>query len=110
MRSRTGDSNFFPPSLSFRFLDAGHACATEITPGETSLFEEHMDRLFATFWRYASTTEVHGLTDKAMHLYMGQLEDPLKIVRGGILGGRPPVIDCLVDMYRVVLAQTLEDG
>jgi hypothetical protein len=39
--------------------------------------------------------QVHGLTDKAMHLYMAQEEDPLRIVRGGIFGGQLPHIECV---------------
>lgn len=36
-----------------------------------------------THWPYGTTTEVHGFTDKAMHMYMNMKEDPMQIVRGG---------------------------
>ena len=41
-------------------------------------------------------TQVHGLNDKAMHLYMAQEDDPLRIVRGGIFGGQLPHIECVL--------------
>jgi hypothetical protein len=66
------------------WMDAGHLCAGDQnpTPAGTSFYRSHMaEGLFVTHWPYGTTTEVHGLTDKAMHLYMAQAEDPLEIVR-----------------------------
>jgi hypothetical protein len=66
------------------WMDAGHLCAGDQnpTPAGTSFYRSHMaSGLFVTHWPYGTTTEVHGLTDKAMHLYMAQAEDPLEIVR-----------------------------
>eukprot|EP01138_Halocafeteria_seosinensis_P007613 gb/GECG01007781.1/.p1 GENE.gb/GECG01007781.1/~~gb/GECG01007781.1/.p1 ORF type:complete len:386 (+),score=44.44 gb/GECG01007781.1/:1-1158(+) len=68
---------------NFMFLDAGHMCATEIKPGEIPTYEEHFDKFMVTHWPYGTTTEVHGFTDKAMHMYMNTKSDPLQIVRGG---------------------------
>ncbi len=79
------------------WMDAGHLCAGDQNPSPagTSFYRSHMaGGLFVTHWPYGTTTEVHGLTDKAMHLYMAQAEDPLEIVRcvhpraGGRAGGR----------------------
>jgi hypothetical protein len=53
---------------------------------------------------------VHGLTDKAMHLYLAQAEDPLRIVRGGIFGGQLPHIECVLKAYVIAMHQTLADG
>jgi hypothetical protein len=39
--------------------------------------------------------QVHGFTDKAMHIYMAQPQDPLRIVRGGIFGGTLPYVSHL---------------
>jgi hypothetical protein len=66
--------------------------------------------MFVTHWPYGTTTEVHGLTDKAMHVYIGTAEDPLRIVRGGIFGGQLPHIECVVKAYVIALHQTLSDG
>lgn len=66
------------------WMDAGHLCAgdQDPTPEGTSFYRSHMAQgMFVTHWPYGTTTEVHGLTDKAMHLYMAQAEDPLEIVR-----------------------------
>jgi len=54
--------------------------------------------------------QVHGLADRAMHLYMAQAEDPLRIVRGGIFGGTLPYIECALKAYVIALHQTLTDG
>ena len=54
--------------------------------------------------------QVHGLADRAMHLYMAQAEDPLRIVRGGIFGGTLPFIECTLKAYVIALHQTLTDG
>lgn len=53
---------------------------------------------------------MHGLTDKAMHLYLAQAEDPLRIVRGGIFGGQLPHIECVLKAYVIAMHQTLADG
>jgi hypothetical protein len=53
---------------------------------------------------------VHGFTDKAMHLYMAQAEEPLQIVRGGVFGGSLPWIECVLKAYIIALHQTLTDG
>lgn len=91
---------------NFMFLDAGHMCATEIKPGEIPTYEEHFDKVridchelpasdryihvltslmqfMVTHWPYGTQTEVHGFTDKGMHMYMNTKSDPLQIVRGG---------------------------
>lgn len=88
------------------WVDAGHLCATEQmpTPEGTSMYREHMaSGMFVTHWPYGTTTEVHGLNDKAMHLYLAQQDDPLRIVRGGIFGGQLPHIECVT---KVRLART----
>lgn len=92
------------------FMDAGHACATELKPGEMPVFREHMSKFFLTHWPYATATEVHGMLDKAMHLYMGTATDPLRIVRGGVFGGQRAHIECVAKAYNTALAQTLSDG
>ena len=56
------------------------------------------------------TPQVHGFTDKAMHIYIGTSEDPLRIVRGGIFGGTLPRIECVLRAYIIALHQTLTDG
>lgn len=95
------------------WMDAGHLCAGEQnpTPAGTSMYRKHMaSGFFVTHWPYGTTTEVHGLTDKAMHLYMAQAEDPLRIVRGGIFGGTLPYIECVLRAYTLALHQTMMDG
>jgi len=95
------------------WMDAGHLCATEQNPSPagTSMYRRHMSEgFFVTHWPYGTTTEVHGLTDKAMHLYLGQADDPLRIVRGGIFGGTLPQIQCVLRAYIIALHQTLTDG
>ena len=90
------------------FMDAGHLCATEQnpTPEGTSMYREHMAKgMFVTHWPYGTQTEVHGLTDKAMHIYMAQAEDPLRIVRGGIFGGQLPHIECVLRAYVIAMHQ-----
>jgi hypothetical protein len=66
------------------WMDAGHLCAGDQDPSPegTSFYRSHMAKgMFVTHWPYGTTTEVHGMTDKAIHLYMAQAEDPLEIVR-----------------------------
>lgn len=95
------------------WMDAGHLCAGDQNPGPegTSFYRSHMaEGLFVTHWPYGTTTEVHGLTDKAMHLYLAQAEDPLEIVRGGIFGGTLPHIECVLRAYILALHQTMMDG
>lgn len=95
------------------WMDAGHLCAGEQnpTPEGTSMYRRHMaEGMFVTHWPYGTTTEVHGLADKAMHLYLGTAEDPLRIVRGGIFGGTLPFIECTLRAYMIALHQTLTDG
>lgn len=92
------------------WMDAGHACAGELRPQHMDLYERHMEKFLITHWPYGTTTEVHGMLDAAMHLYVGTTQDPLRIVRGGILGGQRPYIECVAKVYNVVLAQTLTDG
>jgi len=92
------------------FMDAGHYCAVGLKPGEMPVFHSHMDKFFLTHWPYGTTTEVHGMLDKAMHLYMGTAQDPLRIVRGGVFGGERAFIECVAKVYNTALAQTLRDG
>jgi len=95
------------------WMDAGHLCATEQnpTPAGTSFYRSHMaNGMFVTHWPYATNTEVHGLADKAMHIYLAQPQDPLRIVRGGIFGGQLPHIECVLRAYILALHQTLTDG
>jgi len=66
--------------------------------------------MMITHWPYGTQTEVHGLTDKAMHLYIGTADDPLLIVRGGIFGGTLPYLECALKAYMIALHQTLSDG
>ena len=48
------------------------------------MYREHMAQgMFVTHWPYGTQTEVHGLADKAMHLYMAQAEDPLRVSLAG---------------------------
>ena len=69
------------------WMDAGHLCAGGLSPEHMNMYRRHMNKgLLVTHWPYGTTTEVHGLTDKAMHLYIGTADDPLIIVRGGIFG------------------------
>lgn len=95
------------------WMDAGHLCAGDQRPSDegTSMYRRHMSSgFFVTHWPYGTTTEVHGLTDKAMHLYLATAEDPLRIVRGGIFGGSLPHIECVLKAYTLALHQTLTDG
>jgi hypothetical protein len=95
------------------WMDAGHLCAggQNPTPEGTSMYRRHMDAgMFVTHWPYGTTTEVHGFTDEAMHMYMATMEDPLRIVRGGIFGGTLPNIECTLKAYILALHQTLTDG
>lgn len=76
-----------------------------------SMYRRHMsEALLVTHWPYGTTTEVHGMTDKAMHLYIGTADDPLIIVRGGIFGGTLPYIECALKAYMIALHQSLADG
>lgn len=46
----------------------------------TSLYRRHMaGGFFATHWPYGTQSEVHGLTDKAMHIYVATKVDPLRV-------------------------------
>ena len=54
--------------------------------------------------------QVHGLADRAMHIYMAQAEDPLRIVRGGIFGGTLPYIECALKAYIIALHQVRGEG
>lgn len=93
------------------FMDAGHYCAVGLEPNKMPVYERHMSKaFFLTHWPYATATEVHGMLDKAMHLYMGTAKDPLRIVRGGVFGGTRAYIECVAKVYNVALAQTLRDG
>ena len=93
------------------WMDAGHLCAGALTPSKMNMYRKHMAKaLLVTHWPYGTTTEVHGLTDKAMHLYLGTADDPLQIVRGGIFGGTLPYIECTLKAYMIALHQTLSDG
>jgi hypothetical protein len=93
------------------WMDAGHLCAGGQRPDATSMFRRMMTTgLFMTHWPYATNTEVHGFTDKAMHIYMAQDEEPLQIVRGGIFGGQLPYIECVLKAYIILLHQTMMDG
>jgi hypothetical protein len=76
----------------FVFVDSGHMCAGAQDPEYMNVYTEHMDRGYlVTHWPYGSNTDVHGMCDKAMHAYVGTTKDPLKIVRGGVFGGRKQV-------------------
>jgi hypothetical protein len=95
------------------WMDAGHLCAGELNPSPegTNLYRRHMaEGMFVTHWPYGTTTEVHGMTDRAMHLYLASAEDPLRIVRGGIFGGTLPYIECVLKAYILALHQTLTEG
>jgi hypothetical protein len=75
------------------------------------MYRRHMSQgFFNTHWPYGTNTEVHGMTDKAMHLYIGTQDDPLIIVRGGIFGGTLPYIECVLKAYIIALHRTLSDG
>ena len=93
------------------WMDAGHLCAGGQSPDRSDMYRRHMSQgFFNTHWPYGTNTEVHGMTDKAMHMYIGTLEDPLIIVRGGIFGGTLPYIECVTKAYVIALHQTLMDG
>jgi hypothetical protein len=93
------------------WMDAGHLCAGAQDPAATDLYRRHMaSGFFVTHWPYGTQTEVHGFADKAMHMYMAQADDPLRIVRGGIFGGTLPYIECVAKAYMIALHQTLTDG
>lgn len=93
------------------WMDAGHLCAGGLSPDKMNMYRRHMNKgMLVTHWPYGTTTEVHGLTDKAMHLYIGTADDPLIIVRGGIFGGQLPYIECVLKAYMIALHQTLSDG
>ena len=93
------------------WMDAGHLCAGGQSPDRSDMYRRHMSQgFFNTHWPYGTNTEVHGMTDKAMHMYIGTLEDPLIIVRGGIFGGTLPYIECVTKAYVIALHQTLTDG
>jgi len=93
------------------WMDAGHLCAGGQSPDRSDMYRRHMAAgFFNSHWPYATNTEVHGMTDKAMHLYIGTAEDPLVIVRGGIFGGTLPYIECVTKAYVIALHQSLMDG
>ncbi len=76
----------------FVFVDSGHMCAGAQDPNFMDVYTSHMDRGYlVTHWPYGSNTDVHGMNDKAMHAYVGTTKDPLRIVRGGVFGGKPQV-------------------
>lgn len=100
-------------SQQLLFVDAAHMCAGNLRPGKMPLFKRRMDEgFFVTTWPYGTgeNSDVHGMPDRAMHVYMGTQEDPFKIVRGGVLGGRPTDIECFAKAYQLVLWGTLQDG
>lgn len=93
------------------WMDAGHLCAGQQSPDKMNMYRGLMSKgMMITHWPYGTTTEVHGLTDKAMHLYIGTADDPLLIVRGGIFGGTLPYLECALKAYMIALHQTLADG
>lgn len=93
------------------WMDAGHLCAGQQSPTKMNMYRKLMSQgMMVTHWPYGTTTEVHGMTDKAMHLYIGTADDPLLIVRGGIFGGQLPHIECVLKAYMIALHQTLTDG
>ena len=93
------------------WMDAGHLCAGAQSPQRQDLYRRHMSKgLLVTHWPYGTNTEVHGMTDKAMHMYIGTADDPLVIVRGGIFGGTLPNIECVLKAYVIALHQSLTDG
>jgi len=93
------------------FVDAGHYCAGALNPGKMGMYKRHCENgFFCTHWPYGSATEVHGFGDKAFHRYMAQQQDPLKIVRGGILAGTRAHIECVSKLYTMAIHQTLQDG
>lgn len=98
-------------SQALMFVDAAHMCAGNLRPGRMPLYSRLMGEGFmVTSWPYGSGTEVHGMADKAMHVYMGTAEDPFTLVRGGVFGGRPQDIECATAVYQHILAGTLGDG
>jgi len=95
------------------FIDAAHMCAGNLRPGKMPLFKRRMNEGFlVTSWPYGTgeNSDVHGMPDRAMHVYMGTQQDPFKIVRGGLLGGRPNDIECFAKAYQLILWGTLQDG
>jgi hypothetical protein len=95
------------------WMDAGHNCAGGQSPEKTSMYRRLMSQgMLITHWPYGDyhNEEVHGMADKAMHLYIGTADDPLLIVRGGIFGGQLPHIECVLRAYMIALHQTLTDG
>jgi hypothetical protein len=93
------------------WMDAGHLCAGALSPQHMHMYKRHMaSAMLVTHWPYGTTTEVHGFTDKAMHMYIGTNDDPLQIVRGGIFGGQLPNIECAAKAFVIALHQTLSDG
>ena len=95
----------------FMFMDAGHYCAGALQPNKMGMYKRHIENgFFCTHWPYGSATEVHGFGDRAFHKYMAQREDPLLIVRGGILGGTRASIECVSKVYQNAIRQTLQDG
>jgi len=49
-------------------MDAGHLCASGLRPGRMPLYKRLMQKFMLTHWPYGTTTEVHGMLDKAMHM------------------------------------------
>ena len=100
----------------FLFLDSGHLCATTQTPEQMQVFTSNMNRAFLlTHWPYSCggkdmAREVHGMTCAAMQAYAGSSEPTLRIVRGGVFGGKIQHIDVVAKVYEITLAQTLSDG
>lgn len=92
------------------WLDAGHPSGPQLRPGKMKAFTSRMDKMLVTYWPYGTTTEVHGMTDKAMHMYLGTSKDPMQIVRGGVFGGTLPYITCVSRVYLRALHTTLSEG
>ncbi len=100
-------------SQQLLFVDAAHMCAGSMRPGKMPLFKRRMDQGFlVTTWPYGTgeNSDVHGMPDRAMHVYMGTQKDPFHIVRGGVFGGRPNDIECFAKAYQLAMWGTLQDG
>ncbi len=52
-----------------QWLDAGHPSGPSLRPDRIKTFTSRMQTgMMVTYWPYGTSTEVHGMADKAMHM------------------------------------------
>lgn len=102
----------------FMFLDGGHLCnnPTGITRqgSEQAIIDRFMrDGMLVTYYDYvpdADDGEIHGFEAAAFHRYMGTEEEPIRVGRGGVFGGKPEFLAVAEQLVDVIAEETLGAG